>query len=123
MLVRYAELPNVAAVMSKIELLELKLEGRLDAMAVPRDHAFFLALATAHRVNSSVRRKTGVSTEMLSSLLKANIIVAHPDETFSFHSRFVERYFEGIAHDSGSGTVSVAQPTSATLACVSVPGP
>ena len=91
---RYAALPNVAAVMSKIELLEMKLEGSLATVAVPRNHAFFRALAAKNRANSSLRRKTGISNEVLTSLLKANIIVAHPDETFSFHSRFVERYFE-----------------------------
>lgn len=107
MLVRYATLPNVAAVMSKTALLELKLEGSLDAVGVPRNHAFFRALAATNRVNSSLRRKTGISTEMLSSLLKANIIVAHPDETFSFHSRFVKRYFEGIL---AQDVVSAAQP-------------
>lgn len=91
---RYAELPDVAAVVSTVERLELKLVGSLDTVPLPEGHAFFRALLASNRVDSSVRRETGVSTDALSKLLKANIVVAHPDGTFSFHSRLVERHFK-----------------------------
>lgn len=108
LLARYSDLPDVAAVMSAVELLELKLEGTLAAVAVPRGHAFFHALVASNRVNSSVRRKAGISTEELSHLLKANVIAFHPDETFTFHSRFVERYFKEARGAAAPPTASAA---------------
>ena len=66
---------------------------------VPNGHAFFRALLMSKHVDSSVQRQTGISAEALTKLLKADIIMAHPDNTFTFHSRFVARYFQRTTGD------------------------
>lgn len=98
-LVRFANLPDTAAIRSEIRLLELELEGDLHVAQIPRGHAFFRALLLSKHVDSSVQRQTGISAEALTKLLKANIIMAHPDNTVTFHSRFVERYFQRTTGD------------------------
>jgi hypothetical protein len=43
----------------------------------------------------------GGDTAAIRALLAKNIIAAHPDNMFSFHSRYVENFFQDVFSGAG----------------------
>ncbi len=65
---------------------------------ISKHHDLFRVLVTEQRIkDSQVRSLCGEKADAtLSALLEKNIIAAHPNETFTFHSRHVESFFKGV---------------------------
>jgi len=84
--------PSVAAIRS---MYHAGTDATLKDLGLSRTHAFFssLCLSPLKRVTTSAARDELRKAE-LDALLRANVIAMHPDNTFSFHSRHVESFFQ-----------------------------
>jgi hypothetical protein len=61
-------------------------------------HPFFRALALQQRVDDDPARDLlGMEHQsILRTILEKNIVAAHPDLTYTFHSRYVDTFFKGV---------------------------
>ena len=68
----------------------------LDTMKIDKRHELFRTLVSQTRLTDHpARHLLGDSADTtLRALLDKNIIAAHPDLTFTFHSRHVESFFK-----------------------------
>ena len=97
------KLRDAAAVEAKVTQLErMHIKDKLEALQLAHDHAFFKELVATKIVTSDERRACNLGQTELDALLKVNIIARHPDGSFTFHSRFVECYFEKVLTAAGS---------------------
>jgi len=112
LLTTYRGLDSEAKVDAKVKQLEGQLLRDLTALQVPHDHPFLKALTAAgpEGVAKDVFTASGLPMAKLAALLKANIIAAHTDGSYTFHSRFVQRYFQKVA---GAASAVPSEPESA----------
>jgi hypothetical protein len=103
------KLPDAAVVEAKVgELERMHVKDKLEVLQLAHDHAFFKALVATKRITSDERRTCKLGQPALDALLKANIIAAHPDGSYTFHSRFVERYFEKVVAAAAAAAAAPA---------------
>jgi hypothetical protein len=80
----------------------------VESVGIGERHELFRTLVSQQRIDKSpARLLLGDSADTtLRALLDKNIIAAHPDLTFTFHSRHVESFFRrpggGVHEDSDS---------------------
>ena len=104
LLIRYANMRS--DVESKVAELERDVRDKLLTVDVAHSHDFFGKLITSgtHGVTSDARVETGLPESKLAALLEANIVAAHPGKRYTFHSRYVERYFQKASARPPHGT-------------------
>jgi KaiC/GvpD/RAD55 family RecA-like ATPase len=74
----------------------------LDEVNVDSRHAIFRDLLENKRIDDHAARLLwGGESTVIRALLAKNIIAAHPDNTFSFHSRYVETFFQSVFSSTG----------------------
>lgn len=95
--VNAGESMDAAFVDAKAKQLHDELWKDLRKMQVPHDHPFLKKLAMCKVLNNKDSIDLGFSEDRLALLLEANVIAAHPNSTYTFHSRYVERFFEAAS--------------------------
>lgn len=104
------KLLDAGMVEATVSQLNNNLQRQLKKLGVPGAHPFLVALANAGPmgVPTSVFTASDLPEDRLDALLKANIVAAHPNGSYTFHSRYVERFF--LQH-----AVAVAATDAATV--------
>jgi hypothetical protein len=89
----------------------------VESVGIGERHPLFGALVAQQRIDKSpAKRLLGDSADTtLRALLDKNIIAAHPDLTFTFHSRHVESFFKQEVFDRSAGSGGVHEDSDSPI--------